>query len=53
MYSVSIIAHIGHTVSRARARWVRNDFGHTLIFDESGPYAGTVTCLSGSGFIVG
>ena len=22
------------TVSRARARWVRNDLGHTLIFDE-------------------
>ena len=35
------------TVSRARARWVRNDLGHTLIFDESGPYAGTVICLSG------
>jgi hypothetical protein len=35
------------TVSRARARWVRNALGHTLIFDESGPYAGTVICLSG------
>jgi hypothetical protein len=35
------------TISRARARWVRNDFGHTLIFDEGGPFAGTVICLSG------
>jgi len=34
-------------VSRARARWVRNDLGHTLIFDEDGPFAGTVICLSG------
>jgi hypothetical protein len=43
------------TVSRARARWaclcsgrqVRNDLGHTLIFDEDGPFVGTVICLSG------
>jgi hypothetical protein len=35
------------TVSRARARWVRNALGHTLIFDEDGPFAGTVICLSG------
>ena len=35
------------TASRARARWVRNDVGHTLIFDEDGPFAGTVICLSG------
>ena len=35
------------TVSRARARWVRNDLGHTLTFDEDGPFAGTVVCLSG------
>jgi hypothetical protein len=35
------------TVSRARARWVRNALGHTLIFDENGPFAGTVICLSG------
>jgi hypothetical protein len=34
-------------VSHARARWVRNDLGHTLIFDEDGPFAGTVDCLSG------
>jgi hypothetical protein len=35
------------TVSRARARWVRNVHGHTLIFNEQGPFAGTVLCLSG------
>jgi hypothetical protein len=35
------------TVSHARARWVRNDLGHTLIFDEESPFAGTVICLSG------
>ena len=35
------------TVSRARARWVRNDLGHVLIFAEEGPFAGTVICLSG------
>jgi len=35
------------TVSRARARWVHNALGHTLIFDEKGPFAGTVICLSG------
>jgi len=34
-------------VSRAKARWVRNALGHTLIFDERGPFAGTVICLSG------
>jgi hypothetical protein len=34
------------TVSHARARWVRNALGHTLIFDENGPFAGTVICLS-------
>ncbi len=34
-------------VSRARARWVRNALGNSLIFDESGPFAGTIICLSG------
>ena len=34
-------------VSRARARWVRNRIGHSLIFDENGPFAGTIVCLSG------
>jgi hypothetical protein len=33
--------------SRARARWVRNRLGHTLIFDENSPFAGTIICLSG------
>ena len=33
--------------SRARARWVRNPIGHSLIFDENGPFAGTIVCLSG------
>lgn len=33
--------------SHARARWVRNACGHTLIFDEDGPFAGTIICLSG------
>ena len=33
--------------SCARARWVRNRLGHTLIFDENGPFAGTIICLSG------
>jgi hypothetical protein len=35
------------TVAHARARWVRNDRGHILIFDDNGPFAETVICLSG------
>lgn len=34
-------------VSRTRARWVRNAVGNILIFDETGPFAGTVIRLSG------
>lgn len=34
-------------VSHVRARWVRNALGNTLIFDETGPFAGTVICLTG------
>ena len=34
-------------VSRSRARWIRNTLGNTLIFDEHGPFAGTVICLAG------
>ena len=34
-------------VSRSRARWVRNALGNSLIFDETGPFAGTIICLSG------
>ncbi|MHC4430680.1 MAG: hypothetical protein ACYTBS_02455 [Planctomycetota bacterium] len=36
-----------HITSQARARWVRNRLGHSLIFDEHGPFAGTIVCLSG------
>lgn len=35
-------------VSRTRARWIRNAVGNSLIFDEPGPFAGTIICLSGS-----
>lgn len=45
--ALSQVKTLVRTVSRARARWVRNDLGHTLIFDEDGPFAGTVICLSG------
>jgi hypothetical protein len=34
-------------VARTRARWVRNAAGSVLIFDEAGPFAGTIICLSG------
>ena len=34
-------------ISRARARWVCNHHGHTLIFDQDGPFSGTVLSLSG------
>jgi len=34
-------------VSRSRARWVCNHHGHSLIFDENGPFSGTVLSLSG------
>lgn len=33
--------------SRCRARWLRQPHGHTLIFDEAGPFAGTVIGLAG------
>jgi hypothetical protein len=41
---VKTLVRIG---SQARARWVRNAVGNTLIFDKAGPFAGTVICLSG------
>jgi hypothetical protein len=41
---VKTLVRIG---ARARARWVRNAMGNTLIFDETGPFADTVICLSG------
>jgi hypothetical protein len=34
-------------VSHSRPRWVWNALGNTVIFDERGPFAGTVICLSG------
>jgi hypothetical protein len=33
--------------ARTRARWVRHSLGHTLMFDEAGPFAGTVISLAG------
>jgi len=36
------------TVSRTRARWVRNAVGSVLVFDQSGPFTDTIICLSGS-----
>jgi hypothetical protein len=33
--------------SHARARWVRNGVGHSLVFDDNGPFAGTIIRLSG------
>ena len=33
--------------SHARARWVCNGVGHSLVFDDNGPFAGTIICLSG------
>lgn len=36
------------TVAHARARWVCNERGHSLIFDENGPFAETIVCLSGA-----
>jgi hypothetical protein len=38
---------LARIASRARARWVCNRLGHTLIFDENGPFAGTIIRLSG------
>ena len=35
-------------VSRTRVRWVRNAVGSILIFDDAGPFAGTIICLSGT-----
>jgi hypothetical protein len=34
-------------VSHARARWVRNRAGHSLVFDDHGPFSGTIIRLSG------
>jgi hypothetical protein len=39
---------LARIVSRTRARWVRNAAGSVLIFDEAGPFTGTIICLSGA-----
>jgi len=36
-----------NVVTRCRARWLRQPHGHTLIFDDAGPFAGTVLRLAG------
>ncbi len=33
--------------TRCRARWLRQPHGHTLIFDDTGPFPGTVLRLTG------
>ena len=47
---VTALDHVKSLVriaSHARARWVRNALGNTLIFDEAGPFAGTMIRLTG------
>ncbi|MCJ7701886.1 MAG: hypothetical protein MUO62_09905 [Anaerolineales bacterium] len=41
------IKTLSRIISRSRARWVCNHHGNTLIFDEHGPFSGTVLSLSG------
>jgi hypothetical protein len=45
--ALSEVKTLVRLISRARARWIRNSVGNTLIFDEAGPFAGTVISLSG------
>jgi hypothetical protein len=45
--ALSEVKTLVRIVSHARARWVRNELGHTLILSECGPFAGTVISLSG------
>jgi hypothetical protein len=47
MVALDQVKTLVHITSRARARWVRNRLGHSLIFDEPGPFEGTIVCLSG------
>jgi hypothetical protein len=47
---VAALRHVKTLVriaSHVRARWVRNALGNTLIFDETGPFAGTTIHLAG------
>jgi hypothetical protein len=41
------VKNLVRIASHSRARWVRNALGHTLIFDEAGPFAGTMIRLAG------
>jgi hypothetical protein len=41
------VKNLVRVVSHTRARWVRNALGYTLIFDEAGPFAGTMIRLAG------
>lgn len=41
------VKNLVRIASHTRARWVRNALGHTLVFDESGPFAGTMIRLAG------
>jgi hypothetical protein len=41
------VKNLVRIASHTRARWVRNALGHTLVFDETGPFAGTMIRLAG------
>ena len=41
------VKNLVRIASHTRARWVRNALGHTLVFDETGPFAGTTIRLAG------
>lgn len=41
------VKNLVRIASHTRARWVRNALGHTVVFDETGPFAGTMIRLAG------
>lgn len=41
------VKNLVRIASHTRARWVRNALGHTLVFDQTGPFAGTTIRLAG------
>jgi hypothetical protein len=41
------VKNLVRIASHTRARWVRNALGHTLVLDETGPFAGTMIRLTG------
>jgi hypothetical protein len=45
--ALSQVKTLVRIASHARARWVRNRVGHSLVFDDNGPFAGTTIRLSG------